>query len=93
MAGLSTTHSSCCCLFAAVTLIAQGLGPDGGFVVQCTGASRSAATATARAQAVTAAEPPADPALVFGPTDGYPVTAATGADALVPMAANAPVNP
>jgi hypothetical protein len=62
-------------------------------VVQCTGATRSASTATARAQAVTAAEATADPALVFAPTDGYPVTAATGADALVPMAPNGPVNP
>ncbi len=67
----------------------QGLGPDGGFVVQCTNpatASARTAAAVAKANSITTF---ADPTALAGPLDGYPMTNATSAEALTVAAASA----
>jgi hypothetical protein len=62
----------------------QGLGPDGDFVVQCTQPAFRTAAALAQANAITTF---AEPTALAGPTDGYPMTPATGAEALTAAAA------
>lgn len=62
----------------------QGLGPDGGFVVQCTNPSPRSSALASKANALTAASPADPTALAASPLDGFPVTNTTGIDALVP---------
>uniref|UniRef100_A0A383VBK5 LysM domain-containing protein n=1 Tax=Tetradesmus obliquus TaxID=3088 RepID=A0A383VBK5_TETOB len=57
----------------------QGLGPDGGFVVQCTSAAPRARAAAAAAMAASAA--PADPSMVFPAESAESATVAAAAAA------------
>jgi hypothetical protein len=67
-------------------LFLQGLGPDGGFVVQCTGAARAARAAASAAMAASAA--PADPNMAFPAEATAAEATQTGADVLTAAAAS-----